>query len=587
MVEHIYLRQFITSTAVRSETDSTDTWLESGGLSLGPVNLEAAMALPSPEFHFVQDEFLKFHDSKTHRLWLLWPEDVIEAPPKHLGKCGCQGGCEFFGKNTNGVGFFYPKRYTKDTIAKAVFQIFPEGTDPGFGQSLLHQDRLVFEVASTAIPESPNGKGFSFTRGYMSPETPMTNSTVVDDLRHANTCSLSSEQSAVLRSHPQKDSESDVFLVTGGHNPSDSSVSTVSPSIPSEHLPEEPMPDPFDTDSVSSPTITTASSDSRSLQFSLGSSPTSSIPGGTHRLSGLVGSHSQHPSPVTGDRRDSRSSVLSFHSVGTNFDRSSSKQSLSSPLLGRLSSSNSLRLKSSASADSESYLTADEDRMTTPELEQRSLLQGVPDVDLNDTEDRDGTLVSRSTDVSRLSDYTVEGETVLDLGSSSSSLSSSTISYMSAGSSPTETGSQELPEDFSLVDLHGQINQAITKSPILMSCYSSHLTQLQCQNWTAPPPLPYLLHRPGMKHDRSFQSHSSVSNHILSQPPSWIPHFNPTRQGFTISSMRSRVRYASSPESPGSEARRESWDMSSDTARSSTPVGDGKSEGRLQRLLNI
>lgn len=41
-------------------------------------------------------------------------------------------------------------------------------------------------------------------------------------------------------------------------------------------------------------------------------------------------------------------------------------------------------------------------------------------------------------------------------------------------------GSQE---DFTLVDLHMQVNKMILDSPMLMSSYVTHLTQERCSNW--------------------------------------------------------------------------------------------------------
>lgn len=42
-------------------------------------------------------------------------------------------------------------------------------------------------------------------------------------------------------------------------------------------------------------------------------------------------------------------------------------------------------------------------------------------------------------------------------------------------------GSQE---DFTLVDLHMQVNRLITDSPMLMSSYVTHLSQVRCANWS-------------------------------------------------------------------------------------------------------
>ncbi len=51
-------------------------WLEAGGISLGPLNVDAAMAIPDPKYHAEQDRFLKHHDRRTHRLWFLWPPNL-------------------------------------------------------------------------------------------------------------------------------------------------------------------------------------------------------------------------------------------------------------------------------------------------------------------------------------------------------------------------------------------------------------------------------------------------------------------------------------------------------------------------------
>lgn len=57
---------------------------------------------------------------------------------------------------------------------------------------------------------------------------------------------------------------------------------------------------------------------------------------------------------------------------------------------------------------------------------------------------------------------------------SSLSRSVSSTSFMSATSEQ---------EDFGLVNLHMQVNKPITESPLLMSSYISHLSQLRCRSW--------------------------------------------------------------------------------------------------------
>ncbi|XP_014242068.1 uncharacterized protein KIAA1109 isoform X2 [Cimex lectularius] len=119
-----------------------DVWLEVGSISLGPLILEAAVSLSNTDhnLHLVQHRFLKTHDERTRRLWLLWPGEKT-------GKCGCIGGCSFFGSNANGAKFFRPSRQdAADGINIAAFRINENGKDPGFGQSILHESQLVFHT---------------------------------------------------------------------------------------------------------------------------------------------------------------------------------------------------------------------------------------------------------------------------------------------------------------------------------------------------------------------------------------------------------------------------------------------------------
>ena len=54
LIPHINIKQYIHSTPVTQEPNKNDCWLEAGGISLGPINVDAAMALPDPEYHNVQ-----------------------------------------------------------------------------------------------------------------------------------------------------------------------------------------------------------------------------------------------------------------------------------------------------------------------------------------------------------------------------------------------------------------------------------------------------------------------------------------------------------------------------------------------------
>ena len=84
-----------------------------------------------------------------------------------------------------------------------------------------------------------------------------------------------------------------------------------------------------------------------------------------------------------------------------------------------------------------------------------------------------------------------------------------------------------MPVAPSYVDLHGQINQPITKSPLLMSCYANHMTQLACSNWSvrAPPPT----------------STRSAGSAVTMLTAVGIPHFSYVSEGFTPGLMVERL----------------------------------------------
>lgn len=120
----------------------------------------------------VQNKYLKLHDEATKRLWFLWPQ---ESGVKST-KCGCIGGCAFFGNNRNGPKFFKPShhdfqdginvaayRYMMqkcmyENVRKLVdyfscFRINESGKEKGFGQSILHDGQLVFHTSPYNLPD--------------------------------------------------------------------------------------------------------------------------------------------------------------------------------------------------------------------------------------------------------------------------------------------------------------------------------------------------------------------------------------------------------------------------------------------------
>ena len=428
------------------------------------------MALPNQDFHNIQDNFLKLHDFKTNRLWFLWPGDGIKVSTSVMGKCGCLGGCAFFGNNRNGVAFFHPKKFHEVTPT-AICKVSPEGMDPGFGQSLLHKNKLVFDIGDSGWL-SPT-REFTFTRGYMSsvttPDTPVTSITVVEEInaspRHLvvesiNESAADIKSQKVLPRSPTGVSET----------PSSSSVITTSPS---EVLSGESIStNPFDTArSVDSGTL--KESGRGSLADGHGSS-----------VGNVSLSSSQSPPPFSPTLRSPVVRSPSSRSSGQSPSGRSSVTSRSPSLLRRLrysSHHDPSRQTSTISLESEMYYSAEEDAYSSSDQ------AGIPDKNIINQEIHSsgsdsvnwGTIKpdpSMKLDLDS-SPFSTKEKTVIERKDSSSSFTNSTLSYMSADTDPDDTLSQGLlEEELSMVDLHGQV------SYLLCNLFSRLYESFFCSN---------------------------------------------------------------------------------------------------------
>lgn len=83
-------------------------WLEAASLHAGPIISDICLEEDTILNPTDQKGFLEKHDKKTRRLWFLWQRDKGRGsrPIENEGRCGCVGGCNFFGKNANGPVFF-------------------------------------------------------------------------------------------------------------------------------------------------------------------------------------------------------------------------------------------------------------------------------------------------------------------------------------------------------------------------------------------------------------------------------------------------------------------------------------------------
>ena len=84
--------------------------------------------------HFQKIKFVRFTEFSPLTLFLKNRVSSKDA----LGKCGCVGGCAFFGANANGIGFFKPAKKDIDRRCNVAIPTLNDRIqNPGYGQSIL------------------------------------------------------------------------------------------------------------------------------------------------------------------------------------------------------------------------------------------------------------------------------------------------------------------------------------------------------------------------------------------------------------------------------------------------------------------
>ncbi|KAB1282162.1 Transmembrane protein [Camelus dromedarius] len=109
-------------------------WLEAGSANLGLITVDIALAADHHSKHEAQRQFLETHDTRTKRLWFLWPDDTLKNK-RCRNKCGCLGGCRFFGGTVTGLDFFKLEELTPSS--SSAFSSTSAESDMYYGQSLL------------------------------------------------------------------------------------------------------------------------------------------------------------------------------------------------------------------------------------------------------------------------------------------------------------------------------------------------------------------------------------------------------------------------------------------------------------------
>ncbi|XP_052121267.1 transmembrane protein KIAA1109 isoform X3 [Frankliniella occidentalis] len=535
-----------------------ELWLEVGAVSFGPLVVEAAIALPSLQhsLHLVQHKYLKVHDERTRRLWFLWGTEN-NANGKSPAKCGCIGGCAFFGSNRNGPRFFKPCRQdTTDGVNTASFRIFEGSKDYGYGQSILHEGSLVFHtppygsqdvtlydptfscrganpptcfngvppkvvsldpgesptMVSTASPVSPSPVGdkrsmnrrFSYTslannRG----QTPQ----LLRDVPYARLV-----DSGVSNLLPQKlDSDSKL------HTERSKSIL----SVPEAELtPKCSVSDSKLAVDYFNSTRNLVYNQVQAAQSPLGPLPSDSnhsIEEVLQEVQRTFSMGSENPSELFYSADEDLSSLAGGASGSTAFSRNSSLQHSGSTL--HKQEINGVQRRTYGSQQS-MIVTSSTTPVIPDPVDTRSSL------DLGVVAREEEKRRSPSPRIVNGHGVEAEGQHIEShLLDSSDSPSVSSTSFLSAVSSQ---------DDLALVNLHMQVNKPIVDSPLLMSSYVNHLSQVSCVNWSHNS-LPCgcdALTAPMLQ-----RTHEGRLIYIGGR---YVPHFEFLTEGFTSLKMVSR-----------------------------------------------
>ncbi|CAG9815067.1 unnamed protein product [Phaedon cochleariae] len=498
--------------------DAVDPWLEVGAIDFGPVIIESAISTDSkdPNLFAKQQKFLKMHDDRLKKLWFLWPDQN-----KTSGKCGCTGGCSFFGGNKNGPKFFKPSKMDLDEgINVAAFRVNDPGKDPGFGQSILHEGMLIFRtppyiVSEITLQDTQMGERHpkkpsesprivqTETEKPLEKENQLSSPNALADRKVNRRFSSTSIKSSLLREVPYSrlmetspsnlpsklDSDSklqcDKSKLSVGDDASEllpkNSISDSKLAVDYFNTPFTELKEPFSLSQSGPSSDISVSPQPIAKPFNASESH--------HSLGACISTSERLQKEV--QRTTSMSSENhseAFFSADEDVNLNSRSSSLRNSVL---SSGDTLVRQESSSVPPQrkkfsSELSIVTDRSiahpykslgpmvapgSAPETRGLRLSTHRSDHQIHTPEHR--SFVTRKLDILEANPKP-DKEDLLNDPLADTSDTYSNNSYVSA------VGSQE---DFTLVDLHMQVNRLIVDSPMLMTSYVTHLTQLKCTNW--------------------------------------------------------------------------------------------------------
>ncbi|KAF6734631.1 uncharacterized protein FQA47_004048 [Oryzias melastigma] len=145
-------------------------WLEAGSVNLNLITADIALAADHPAKCEVQRHFLELHDAQTKRLWFLWPEDASVRNKRGRNRCGCLGGCRFFGGTNMGLDFFKLEELTPSS--SSAFSSSSTEPDMCYGQSLLQPEEWIITKETPKVDGKVVGLKTETRSPCLPPEVP-------------------------------------------------------------------------------------------------------------------------------------------------------------------------------------------------------------------------------------------------------------------------------------------------------------------------------------------------------------------------------------------------------------------------------
>lgn len=84
------------------------------------------------------------------RLWFLWPDAALQSK-RCRNRCGCLGGCRFFGGTASGLDFFRLEELTPSS--SSAFSSASAESDMCYGQSLLQPGEWIVTKESPRVAD--------------------------------------------------------------------------------------------------------------------------------------------------------------------------------------------------------------------------------------------------------------------------------------------------------------------------------------------------------------------------------------------------------------------------------------------------